>query len=949
MMPRLASSPSSFFTTLLGGVGLVVACAATALACSADGETSSPPGSVNAGDDAAVTLPDAGAPADALDAAPDAPPQATCGNGKVEAPEACDDGNLQGDDGCSATCQLEAAFDGDVCPGKTIVLAKSSVGSTLSASITGSTKGAFNHDSSACGGGSGKDVVYTFTPASSGKAIVTLTADYAAIVSARSTCDVATSESKCSDISAPAGGTTKMEVAVFANTPTYLLVDGYGGSSGTFTLDIDVSEAVCGNGIAELPEACDDGNTANGDGCSSTCAVEDGGVINQCPGQPFLLSGTSPTAARKISFAGNTLTEGQQTQNSTGCFYQGGSNVVYALKSDVSGSAKATLTSGYAKANVHARSDCGASSFQLGCTQIEAPGAATIVFPVVANQWFYVFADGHRDGSKDYAGPFSLEVVVTPGACGNGAIDGSEQCDDGNVTGGDGCSASCTREAFADEKACPGHPLALAPQGDGSRTLSVSSATAINGKGVIDACGTLQGSSGDEAIYAVTPDIDGLLHADVMGAFNSTVSILSACTAKSSVLACSWDANASTTPFKLDGLGSIPKHVVTPVHAGSTYFVVVDASSSSGLQSGGVFKLDLSLTPAVCGNGVVEGMEQCDDGGTAADDGCDPTCKLEPITSRSSCGDAEPIALAETAPASGVYRASLARGTANLLSNANFFTSSLDDDKPCWAPGKNAFFAITAPASGVLRAVAKSTAFDIVLGLRKPACALSGPAFACANDSTKGSEEALATPIASGETVWLVVDSKTNDAGGRFDLDVEIAPSGCGDGFFVSGGTEECDDGNATNGDGCSSTCKLEAAVAAGVDTCPGKTLALSTSGVGGASKQQGTITFSTASLDADYSGACGGSARDGVVHIVPAISGVLRAKMRGMPNATVYARTICNDPSSELFKSSASTCPSVIHDTVTFSVTAGADYYVFVDGLDGATGVPTLDVTISP
>ena len=31
---------------------------------------------------------------------------------------------------------------------------------------------------------------------------------------------------------------------------------------------------VCGNGIMETGEACDDGNTINGDGCSSTCVVE---------------------------------------------------------------------------------------------------------------------------------------------------------------------------------------------------------------------------------------------------------------------------------------------------------------------------------------------------------------------------------------------------------------------------------------------------------------------------------------------------------------------------------------------------------------------------------------------------------------------------------------------------------------------------------------------------
>src|SRR6516225_7910383 len=32
--------------------------------------------------------------------------------------------------------------------------------------------------------------------------------------------------------------------------------------------------SVCGNGIVEFGESCDDGNTASGDGCSSSCALE---------------------------------------------------------------------------------------------------------------------------------------------------------------------------------------------------------------------------------------------------------------------------------------------------------------------------------------------------------------------------------------------------------------------------------------------------------------------------------------------------------------------------------------------------------------------------------------------------------------------------------------------------------------------------------------------------
>jgi CSLREA domain-containing protein len=40
--------------------------------------------------------------------------------------------------------------------------------------------------------------------------------------------------------------------------------------------DLGAYELACGNGVIDLGEQCDDGNTASGDGCSASCAVETG-------------------------------------------------------------------------------------------------------------------------------------------------------------------------------------------------------------------------------------------------------------------------------------------------------------------------------------------------------------------------------------------------------------------------------------------------------------------------------------------------------------------------------------------------------------------------------------------------------------------------------------------------------------------------------------------------
>lgn len=45
--------------------------------------------------------------------------------------------------------------------------------------------------------------------------------------------------------------------------------------------------------------------------------------------------------------------------------------------------------------------------------------------------------------------------TLVPIACGNGIIEGTEECDDGNTTNGDGCSAQCKKEVPMLELSCP--------------------------------------------------------------------------------------------------------------------------------------------------------------------------------------------------------------------------------------------------------------------------------------------------------------------------------------------------------------------------------------------------------------------------------------------------------------------------------------------------------------
>jgi cysteine-rich repeat protein len=232
---------------------------------------------------------------------------ATCGNGVVELGETCDDGHTAPNDGCSATCQTESGYTctgaPSVCmitPGgcqmpTALVLTQS--GNTYDGMGNGDTTNAANNVAgAACDAylmsGQGKDQVWTFTNPVAQAVTVTVTpaSGFDAVLRVMTTaCDLTTEVPETvlgSDPSATADGCADRHASGTAETLTYrqlpagtysVLVDGYSTTSaGTYTLAVHGEPSTCGNGTLELGESCDDHNTAPGDGCSATCAIEPG-------------------------------------------------------------------------------------------------------------------------------------------------------------------------------------------------------------------------------------------------------------------------------------------------------------------------------------------------------------------------------------------------------------------------------------------------------------------------------------------------------------------------------------------------------------------------------------------------------------------------------------------------------------------------------------------------
>jgi cysteine-rich repeat protein len=200
------------------------------------------------------------------------------------------------------------------------------------------------------------------------------------------------------------------------------------------------------------------------------------------------------------------------------------------------------------------------------------------------------------------------------GACGNGKLDGNEECDDGNTVDGDGCDATCKFSCVSTDSArdCAGDDECTASTcNDASHTCTPVTAVADN-----------QPCEGG-ANYCLS----GVCTAAVCG--NGKVEPGEDCEGTGSCNHCKFvctDAPATqcaSTP---------PVCQTYACGAGNTCVTVADAAADGAAcdpaHAGNVCVAGTCQAPA-CGDGVREAGEQCDDGNTLNLDGCDSSCQFE--------------------------------------------------------------------------------------------------------------------------------------------------------------------------------------------------------------------------------------------------------------------------------------------------------------------------------
>jgi cysteine-rich repeat protein len=408
--------------------------------------------------------------------------------------------------------------------------------------------------------------------------------------------------------------------------------------------------------------------------------------------------------------------------------------------------------------------------------------------------------------------------------------EGIEECDFGSNNGvnsgcEDGCKLSCADATTCDDgNACNGVETCddVVDSGTGNTGKQCSAGTPeANGTG----CGTDMLCINQVCTAATCGDSYTTAPEECDDANTATGD---GCEANCKYSCVSTDSTRNCTPTDpCQGQGTCndTTHVCSPG---------TPLANNTPCGTGGYCKNSVCTQP-VCGNGTQEPGETCDDGNQVNGDGCDTDCTYSCVTPSTDCG---------MPPACQMYTC-----TAQHTCQASADTSK--NGMSCGTNGETCQNgACTGGTCG--NAVTESgEQCDFGTSSNGPntgcetnctySCTIS-PNSCTDNDPCNGTETCAANMVngQNGQKCYAgtPLADNTNCGTGKICKSQACVASVCGDGYIdasigetceppntatcdaschvkvcgdgVRAGTEQCDDGNTTNLDGCSSTCKFE-------------------------------------------------------------------------------------------------------------------------------------------
>jgi cysteine-rich repeat protein len=390
-----------------------------------------------------------------------------------------------------------------------------------------------------------------------------------------------------------------------------------------YIVDIHAQAPFCGDGMVQVGagEQCDHGsnNGSATDGCSATCQIKNGNYVNET--EPNTTEATANNLDGTSGAVGQINPVGDQDWYSVDVTVPG-SSITAEISDGFGGCPGAfdSLLSLYSPSMMLLVSD--QQGGNLPCSKIDPHKYAQATNLLVGK--YALEVQRLSPQTQPY---YVLSVKVMPPACGDGILpEGNKQCDP--PTPNPGCSATCQLTGDFIPETEPNDTQALAnPLGTHAGFIA-----AIQPIGDLDYFSFNVPGPTSLVFLQVSDGVGGcpagftpVLHFyDPMG----------------NVLA--MDTNSGPGGCSLISPLTKPAAVNLP---GGTYSARVELAGNNATQWEYVFTI--TVKQPVCGDGIIEAGEQCDDGPAngAPGDGCSATCQSLPpweISPNSSMATATP-------------------------------------------------------------------------------------------------------------------------------------------------------------------------------------------------------------------------------------------------------------------------------------------------------------------
>ena len=392
----------------------------------------------------------------------------------------------------------------------------------------------------------------------------------------------------------------------------------------------DGSTNVCGDGIVRGGETCDDGNTADGDGCSADCLSDE-----SCG------NGVVDTGAGEQCDDGNTA-DGDACRGDCGSDYSCGNGVVDTAAEGASADEVCddgnSVNGDGCSADCLSDESCGNGVVDIGAGEVCDDGntdegddcSADCMTSLLCGNGTIDGVEECDDGNTTDGDGCDMTCRIE--RCGNGMVDAGEACDDGNMTNGDGCEADCTFTCSADGD-CDD-----AEECNGTETCAnAGTDTSMCVAGTMLADGTSCGAGG-------TGVCNGGVCA-AAGCGDSTVTAPEECDDGNTTAGdgcendCTWTCDGAADCDDAEACNgaetcTMPGTLMSRCAAGTA---LVDGAACDRDMMAGTRDICRAMTcvASACGDGFVDSgstpAEMCDDGNTMSGDGCSSTCQMEAV------------------------------------------------------------------------------------------------------------------------------------------------------------------------------------------------------------------------------------------------------------------------------------------------------------------------------